>query len=607
MQQALEDYALIGDCQSAALVGRNGSIDWLCFPRFDSHSCFAALLGDAEAGYWRIAPVEAIQRVERRYRPGTLIMETRLETAQGVLLLIDFMPPRTEEMDLIRIVCCEKGRVKVRMDLCIRFDYGSYRPWISLEKDGARALAGPDSLSLQCSLPLQVENHVIISELELKEGDREPLILTWHPSIHILKQDVDPYESLERTQEWWQEWCSRNQIHGTWRPIIERSLITLKALTYLPSGGMVAAPTTSLPECIGGVRNWDYRYCWLRDSAFTLSAFLSTGFVKEAEAWHDWLLRAVAGDPSQMHIVYGVSGERIRLEGEMELPWLCGYRDSRPVRIGNEASNQLQIDVYGEVMECLYLGRKFNLELDATEWSFQKSLLHYLERIWKEPDAGIWEMRANPQDFTHSKLMAWVAFDRAVRTVEKFGLEGPRDHWARIRDDIRRHIETWHFDSRLNSFVQASETESVDASLLLMALVDFLPADDPRMVGTVRLVEERLFRDGFLYRYQTENGQDGLPPGEGAFLPCTLWLADVYLLQGRREEAVRLVHRVLAVANDVGLLAEEYDPRHQCLVGNFPQAFSHVALIHTLLSLEQQGLAYEPEREHPEPKHLQEK
>jgi GH15 family glucan-1,4-alpha-glucosidase len=599
MQQALEDYALIGDCQSAALVGRTGSIDWLCFPRFDSHSCFAALLGDAESGYWRIAPVEPIQRVERRYRPGTLIMETRFETAQGVLLLIDFMPPRTEEMDLIRIVCCEKGSVKFRMELCIRFDYGSYRPWISLAEDGACALAGPDSLSLQCAVPLQVEDHIIISQCELKEGSRESFTLTWHPSIHILKADIDPYESLERTQEWWEEWGSRNQVQGSWRPIIERSLITLKALTYLPSGGMVAAPTTSLPECIGGVRNWDYRYCWLRDSAFTLSAFLSTGFEKEAEAWHDWLLRAVAGDPSQMHIVYGVCGERIRLEGEMELSWLSGYRNSRPVRIGNKASKQRQIDVYGEVMECLYLGRKFNLELDATEWNFQKSLLQFLEKIWKEPDAGIWEIRTNPQQFTHSKLMAWVAFDRAVRTVEKFGLEGPRDHWVRIRDDIRHHIETFHFNSQLNSFVQSSENELVDASLLLIALVDFIPANDPRMVGTVRLVEERLFRDGFVFRYQTENGQDGLPPGEGAFLPCTLWLADVYLLQGRKEEAVQLVHRVLEVANDVGLLAEEYDPQHKCLVGNFPQAFSHVALIHTLLNLDEKGIAYEPEREHP--------
>jgi GH15 family glucan-1,4-alpha-glucosidase len=596
MQQALEDYALIGDCHAAALVGRNGSIDWLCIPRFDSHSCFAALLGDAEAGYWRVAPIDPVLRVDRRYRPGTLILETRYETENGVLLLTDFMPPRTEEMDLIRIVGCESGRVAFRMELCIRFDYGSYRPWISVETGGARALAGPDSIFLSSTLPLEVEDHVIATEGEIQSGASEPFILTWHPSIHLLQKIANPYESLELTQEWWKEWSSNNTLEGSWRPFVERSLITLKALTYLPSGGMVAAPTTSLPECIGGVRNWDYRYCWLRDSAFTLSAFLSTGFEQEAEAWHDWLLRAVAGDPGQMHIVYGVSGERIQLQGEKEISWLRGYRDSRPVRIGNKASRQLQIDVYGEVMECLYLGRVFELELDATEWEFQHALLQHLESKWKDPDAGIWEMRANPQHFTHSKVMAWVAFDCAVKTVERFGLEGPIEKWRRIRDDIRQHIEALHFDRDLNSFVQSMGCQLVDASLLLLPLVGFVGAHDPRMVGTVDLIEERLLRDGFLYRYQTEAGQDGLPPGEGAFIPCTLWLADVYLLQGRVDDALKLVQRVLSIANDVGLLAEEYDPDHQCLIGNFPQAFSHVALVNTLVRLEQRGIPCEMRR-----------
>jgi GH15 family glucan-1,4-alpha-glucosidase len=452
-------------------------------------------------------------------------------------------------------------------------------------------LAGPDSLFLSSALPLTAENHVIITEGELKEGESEPLVLTWHSSIHSQHQASNPFESLELTQEWWQEWSSNNRIQGSWRPYVERSLITLKALTYLPSGGMVAAPTTSLPESLGGVRNWDYRYCWLRDSAFTLSAFLSTGFEQEAEAWHDWLLRAVAGDPAQMHIVYGVNGERIQLQGEMEIPWLRGYQDSKPVRVGNKASRQLQIDVFGEVMECLYLGREFDLELDATEWEFQRALLDHLASIWKKADAGIWEMRTNVQHFTHSKVMAWVAFHCAVKAVERFDLEGPHEKWSQIRDEIRRHIEREHFDRELNSFVQASGSQLVDASLLLLPLVDFLPAQDPRMIGTVQLIEKRLLRHGFLYRYQTEEGQDGLPPGEGAFIPCTLWLADVYLLQGRHEEARQLVHKVLDVANDVGLLAEEYDPRNQRMVGNFPQAFSHVALINTLIRLDEAGLA----------------
>ncbi|WP_141735979.1 glycoside hydrolase family 15 protein [Oligoflexus tunisiensis] len=595
MQQAIEDYALIGDCQAAALVGRNGSIDWLCIPRFDSKSCFAALLGDGTAGYWRIAPVDPVLRIERQYRPGTLILETRFETEHGVLVLTDFMPPRTEEMDLIRIVRCEQGRVAFRMELCIRFDYGSYVPWISIGQQGARALAGPDSLYLHSALPLRVENLVIAAEGELLSGGSEPFVLTWYPSVRVPQRAPNPYESLDHTQEWWQDWSRKNRAQGSWQPFIERSLITLKALTYSPSGGMIAAPTTALPECIGGVRNWDYRYCWLRDSAFTLSAFLASGFAEEAEAWHDWLLRAVAGDPAQMHIVYGISGDRIQLHGEVELTWLTGYRDSRPVRIGNKASTQLQLDVYGEVMECLYLGRKFDLELDATEWNFQKALLHHLESIWKEPDAGIWEIRANPRHFTHSKVMAWVAFDRGVKAVENFGLDGPVDHWIQIRETIRQHIEALHFDPKLNAYVQFAGSQQVDGSLLTLPMVGFIEAKDPRMVGTVNLIEKTLLRDGFVYRYQTDDGLDGLPPGEGAFIPCTLWLADVYLMQERWDEAMELVERILGIANDVGLLSEEYDPHNRCLVGNFPQAFSHVALINTLIRLEEYGIFYSAE------------
>jgi GH15 family glucan-1,4-alpha-glucosidase len=592
MQQAIEDYALIGDCHAAALVGRNGSIDWLCIPRFDSGSCFAALLGDENAGYWRIYPLDPVVRMERQYRPGTLILETRFETEHGVLVLTDFMPPRTEEMDLIRLVRCERGHVAFRMELCIRFDYGSYVPWITIGQQGARALAGPDSLYLHSALPLKVDDLVIITEAELQSGASEPFVLTWYPSMQRLQGTPDPYESLELTQEWWQIWSGRNHIQNSWRPFIERSLITLKALTYSPSGGMVAAPTTSLPEWIGGVRNWDYRYCWLRDSAFTLSAFLASGFVEEAEAWHDWLLRAVAGDPAQMHIVYGINGNRIQLEGEAELNWLSGYRDSRPVRVGNKASRQLQLDVYGEVMECLYLGREFDLELDATEWNFQKALLLHLESIWKKPDAGIWEMRANPQHFTHSKVMAWVAFDRGVKTIKNFGLDGPLDHWIRIRDSIRKDIESRHFNPELNAYVQYAGGQTMDASLLTLPMIGYIEARDPRMLGTVAQIEKTLMLDGFVYRYPTETGMDGLPPGEGAFIPCTLWLADVYLMQDRQEDAIKLVERVLSISNDVGLLSEEYDPQNGCLIGNFPQAFSHVALINTLIRLEKHGIVY---------------
>lgn len=594
MRKPIEDYALIGDCITAALVAADGSIDWMCLPRFDSQACFAALLGSEENGYWRVAPLEPVRRVTRRYIPGTLILESLFETDQGILCLTDFMPPRSEEMDVIRLVRCEAGQVTVRMELCIRFDYGSYIPWISQRTFEAKAVAGPDSLFIDSTLPLDLQEDRLEAQGLLRSGDRCAFALTWHSSLQAKHRPSDPYRKFETTRDWWQKW-SRTARGGPPHPFMERSLIVLKALTHLPTGGMVAAPSTSLPEEFGGVRNWDYRFCWLRDSAFTLSAFLATGYKEEAESWHDWLMRAVAGDPEQMWIVYGVDGNRLSFQPEIELPWLEGYEGSRPVRVGNKASHQLQLDVFGEVMDCLALGRDAGLAQDPDEWPFQRDLLAHLENVWREPDAGLWESRGEPQHYTYSKVMVWVAFDRGVKAVERYGLDGPVERWRNIRDLVHGLICSEHFDRNLNSFMQYPGSELIDASLLLLPIVGFLPASDPRVLGTVRLIEKRLFKDGFVYRYESEKEEDGLPGGEGSFLPCSFWLADNYLMQGRIPEALTLIRRLLSVANDLGLFAEEFDPKSGRLCGNFPQAFSHVALINTLAALERMGLSLEPE------------
>lgn len=584
MPLPIEDYALISDCHTAALVGRNGSIDWLCFPRFDSASCFAALLGTPRHGRWLITPRAETCRTKRRYRDGTLILETDFETDQGVVTLVDCMPPRTKVLDLIRIVVGKRGQVRMRMELIIRFDYGSVIPWVRhMESGGIRAVAGPDKLFLRTPVETRGKDFTTTADFTISEGQRIPFVLTWCPSHIKDPQPMDPEKGLSSTEEWWKEWSSRCEYEGEWKDAVLRSLITLKALTYAPSGGIVAAPTTSLPERLGGLRNWDYRLCWVRDATFTLYALIMAGYTEEAKAWREWLLRAVAGRPSQLQIMYGVAGER-RLT-EMELVWLPGYEGASPVRIGNDAYRQFQIDVFGEIMDAMHLARRAGIEAEENAWRVQRKLMEFLESNWNKPDEGIWEVRGPRRHFTHSKIMAWVAFDRAVKAVESSKLEGPVDRWREHRDLIHREICKQGFDEELGSFVQYYGSKEVDASLLMIPLIGFLPPDDPRVKGTVEAVERMLLRDGFVLRYRTDPEIDGLPEGEGAFVPCTFWLADNYQLLGRREDALRTFKRLLEIRNDVGLLAEEYDPRTRRHLGNFPQAFSHVALINTARNL----------------------
>ncbi|GIH99940.1 glycoside hydrolase family 15 protein [Planobispora takensis] len=583
----IEDYALIGDMQSAALVGRNGSIDWLCLPRFDSPSCFGALLGDEDNGQWWLGPAggERPPATRRRYRGDTLVLESEWDTGTGTVRVIDFMPPRQANPDLVRIVEGVSGTVEMATEIHIRFDYGRIVPWVRRDDGVLHAVGGPDSVWLHSPVPLRHHGYAHEASFRISEGERMAFVFTWHPSHEPAPVDIDPFEELTGTETLWSEWVSQCTYKGPWRDAVVRSLITLKALTYAPTGGIVAAPTTSLPEDLGGVRNWDYRYCWLRDATMTLDALIDSGYLQEARDWRAWLLRAIAGRAEDLQIMYGVAGER-RLP-ETELPWLAGYEGSRPVRIGNGAVNQLQLDVYGEVMNSMYMSRTSGLEADKRAWSIQRQLLAYVEAHWDEPDEGLWEVRGPRRHFTHSKVMCWVALDRAVKYVEVLGHEGPVDRWRELRDRIHAEICDKAYDPDRNTFTQSYGSQELDASLLLIPIVGFLPPEDPRVVGTIEAVERELMVDGFVLRYPMarDNDVDGLPGGEGAFLACSFWLAEALVMIGRREEAVELFERLLALRNDVGLLAEEYDPRYDRQVGNFPQAFSHVPLVHAARAL----------------------
>jgi GH15 family glucan-1,4-alpha-glucosidase len=579
MALPIENYALIGDCHTAALVGNDGSIDWLCFPRFDSGACFAALLGGPEHGRWLIAPVGAVRRVTRRYCDDTLVLHTDFETDDGSVRVIDHMPLSDQRWDVVRIVEGLSGSVALRMELIVRFDYGSIVPWVRRSENVLLMTAGPDTLELTGSQPVRGEKLKTVAEFSVGPGVRESFVLNYRRSHRAMREPLDPEASLAETTRLWYEWSNRCRHDGRWRAAVVRSLITLRALIYKPTGGIVAAPTTSLPERPGGVRNWDYRYCWLRDATFTLNALLLAGYVKEAISWREWLLRAVAGSPKDLQILYAVDGAR-RLE-EVELPWLPGYQGAAPVRIGNAAAAQLQLDVYGEVMDTLHLARLSGLPPEPAAWPFQLAVLDWLESIWQEPDDGIWEVRGPRRHFTHSKVMAWVAFDRGIKDAERDGLEAPLDRWRKVRDAIHAQVCAMGFDKRRNAFVQSYESAHLDASLLLMPQVGFLSADDPRMLGTIAAIEKALLVDGLVMRYSTQTGVDALPSGEGCFLPCSFWLADCYLLAGRREEGEALFERLLALCNDVGLLSEEYDPRAGRMLGNFPQALTHMAIVNT--------------------------
>ncbi|MFL6120108.1 glycoside hydrolase family 15 protein [Actinophytocola sp.] len=591
MALRIEDYALIGDTQTAGLVGYDGAVDWLCLPRLDSAACFAALLGDAENGRWSIAPAGEYRTVRRAYREDTLVLETELASDEGTVRLVDCMPIRERHPVLLRMVIGVQGRVRMRSDLNIRFDYGHVRPWTRVDGSRVTAVAGPDVVVVDADVPHErrdgrgARQHCV-AEFTVGEGDQVAFRLT-----ATGPRDGDPGpmavpEAIESTARWWRRWAGRCAYDGEYRDVVVRSLISLKALTYGPSGGIAAAATTSLPEQLGGVRNWDYRYCWIRDATFTLMALLDAGYEGEAVAGREWLLRALAGDPRGMQIMYGVEGER-RLP-EFELPWLAGYAGARPVRVGNAAAEQYQLDVYGELMDALHQARAAGIPPDPEAWEVQRELMDFLESHWRDPDNGIWEMRGPRRHFTHSKVMAWVGVDRAVKAVEHFGLDGPADRWKRLRQDIFDEVCDNGFDKRRRAFTQYYGSSTLDASLLLIPAVGFLPADDARVRGTVEAVEKHLCHDGFVERYtmtdQTEQ-VDGLPPGEGAFLPCTFWLADNYILQGRTDEGRALFERLVGLCNDVGLLTEEYDPHADRLVGNVPQAFSHVALVNTAMNL----------------------
>ncbi len=583
MALRIEDYALIGDCQTGALVGKDGSIDWLCFPRFDSGACFASLLGKPENGRWLIAPAGNIRAIRRRYRGDTLVLETTFTTDEGEVQIIDWMPPRTEGPDLIRLVRGIKGKVRMRMDLTIRLDYGWVVPWVQRIDGGIRATAGPDSLFLWTPAPLHGENMHTVSDFTVREGEDIPFELAYAPTYGEIPNPHEVLPSLKHTESWWSEWSLKCTYQGEWKEAVMRSLIALKAMSYAPTGGIVAAVTTSLPEKIGSSRNWDYRYCWLRDATFTLYAFLNGGYKGEAHAWREWLVNSVAGKPSEMHIMYGLAGER-RLH-ELELDWLDGYEDSKPVRIGNQAYKQHQLDVYGEVMDSLHLARREGLDPTVDTWRMQLGIMEFLERDWEKPDEGIWEVRGPQRHFTHSKVMAWVAVDRAIKGVEEFGLKGPVERWREMREKIHRQVHEKGFDPDLNSFVQFYGSKDLDASLLMLPLVGFIPADDPRMLGTVDAIEKGLVHNGFVDRYRSSEEVDGLPTGEGSFILCSFWLVDNLILQGRLSEAQEMFEKLLSVRNDVGLLSEEYDTKGKRLLGNFPQAFSHVGLINTALNL----------------------
>jgi GH15 family glucan-1,4-alpha-glucosidase len=582
----IEDYGLIGDLQTAALVSRDGSVDWLCLPRFDSGAVFAALIGGEENGRWSLQPEGEFRAAGRRYRDDTMVLETDLETSSGAVRLVDFMPPRQTKPDVVRIVEGVRGRVEMRLELVLRFDYGSIVPWVRNLDGTLVAIAGPDAVALHTPVELEGRDLRTYASFTVGEGDRVPFVLTWFPSNEDLPERVDPDAALEDTVSYWEEWASRCAHTGRWDEALRRSLLTLKALTFAPTGGIVAAPTTSLPERLGGVRNWDYRYCWLRDATLTLLAFVRAGYVDEAGAWRDWLLRAIAGSPDDLQIMYGVAGER-RLT-EFELPWLAGYESSRPVRVGNGASNQLQLDVYGEIVDALYQARKQGLGASDDAWKLARHTFDWLESGWRREDEGIWEVRGPRRHFTHSKVMAWVAFDRAVKAVERLDRDGPVERWKAMRKAIKDEVLREGYNVELGSFVQYFGSDRLDASCLLIPLVGFLRADDPRVVGTVDAIQRGLMREGFVERYRADHENvevDGLPPGEGVFLPCSFWLVAVLAKQGRRDEAVELYERLLGLRNDLGLISEEYDPERGRLVGNFPQAFTHIGIVETAFTL----------------------
>jgi GH15 family glucan-1,4-alpha-glucosidase len=580
MANRIEDYAVIGNCESLALVGRDGSIDWMCLPRFDSGACFAALLGGPGHGRWLICPAGDGAAVSRRYRGDTLILETEFQTGTGTAVIIDFMMRRDGVSDLVRLVRCTKGRVEMRTELIVRFDYGSVVPWVRTDERGQLQLtAGPDRLLLMTPVELRGENLKTVGEFTILEGEEIPFCMNWSESYRPQPEPADGAKGLRLSEEFWGDWIGRMEPMGEWSPVMTRSLLTLKALSHHETGGIVAAGTTSLPEWIGGPRNWDYRFCWLRDATLTLFALMGGGCLGEAQSWRDWLIRTAAGSPDDLQIMYGVAGER-RLT-EYEIPWLPGYEKSVPVRIGNAASGQIQLDVYGEVIAALYIARKTGLQPDEADWALEVALANHLEKIWEQPDDGIWEVRGGRQQFVHSKVMAWVAFDRAIKSAEEFDLKAPLERWRRVRDAIHAQVCERGFDKARNTFVQAYGSKALDAALLIIPKVRFLPPSDPRVKGTLAAIEKDLFRDGFVLRYDTGVTEDGLPPGEGAFLACSFWLVDNYVLQERYDEARELFERLLSLRNDVGLLAEEYDPRDKRMLGNFPQAFSHLALINS--------------------------
>jgi GH15 family glucan-1,4-alpha-glucosidase len=586
----IEDYGLIGDCETAALVGRDGSIDWLCWPAFDSDACFAALLGTSKHGRWRIAPAEEVTASSRRYWDNTLILETRFETASGAVALIDFMPPRGNASDVVRLVRGVRGRVKLRMELVIRFGFGTDIPWVKRTGDGALlAICGQDMTVLRTPVETRGEDLTTVADFEVGEGETIPFVLTYGPSHLPVPAPINPVQALQDTEDFWTEWCSRCTHEGDNRDLVMRSLITLKALTYQPTGGIVAAPTASLPEKLGGARNWDYRFCWLRDATFTLLALMNSGYTEEASAWHNWLLRAVAGAPANMQIMYGIMGQRRLLEWEAD--WLPGYQGAQPVRIGNAAHAQLQLDVYGELIDAFHQSRVAELELDDGSWALECAVLEHLAEVWDHPDHGIWERRGDGKHYVSSKVMTWVAFDRGIKSAEKFGFDAPLDHWRTLRDTICRDVCEKGFDATQNAFVESYGSPLLDASILLLPAVGFLPASDPRVRGTIEAIEKYMMRDGFVLRHDPREVSQERQPIEGAFLACSLWLADAHVLAGEIAKAQALFDRVVGIANDLGLLAEEFDSGEGRQTGNFPQALTHIALINTAHNL---GAAKKP-------------
>ena len=586
MPLRIEDYGLIGDCETAALVGRDGSIDWLCWPAFDSEACFAAILGDERNGRWLIAPAGDVVRSTRSYWDNTLILETRFETADGIVALIDFMPPRGKASDVVRLVCGVQGRVRMRMELVIRFGFGADIPWVKRneERSALLAICGQDMTVLRTPVETRGENMTTVADFVVNEGETIPFVLTYGPSYLPMPDAINPAAALDETEAFWTEWCTRCNHEGEHRALVVRSLITLKALTYAPTGGIVAAPTTSLPEKLGGARNWDYRFCWLRDATFTLLALMNSGYTEEAADWHNWLLRAVAGAPANMQIMYGIMGQRRLLEWEAS--WLPGYEGAQPVRIGNAAHAQLQLDVYGELIDALHQARATRLKLDEGTWDLECVVLQHLAEVWDHPDNGIWERRGEGRHYVFSKVMCWVAFDRAVKSAESFGFEGPLEHWRDLRDRICRDVCERGFDAELNCFVESYGSKMLDASTLLIPSVGFLPASDPRVRGTIGAIEKHLMRDGFVLRHDPREVTDEIQPIEGAFLACSLWLADAYVLSGDVAKAQALFDRVAGLANDLGLFAEEFDLSAKRQVGNFPQALTHIALINTAHNLD---------------------